>query len=60
MICKATDHYIDNIIVDEDILAVEKVEQHLLKYGLKCKLAEKLDKARVLGLRIFIDNGTLK
>ena len=52
--------YIDDIIVDEDIVTVEKVEQHLLKYGLKCKQAEKLDKARVLGLQDFVDDGTLK
>ena len=36
------------------------MEQHLLKCGLKCKPAEKLDKARVLGLQNFVDNGTLK
>ena len=31
--------------------SVDRVEQHLLKYGLICKPAEKLDKARVLGLQ---------
>jgi len=50
-IYKSTDSYIDDIIVDETVVSVEVVRNHLLKFGLVTKKPEKLSNARVLGLR---------
>ena len=47
-IAKATDHYIDDIIV----IGVEKVVAHLANFGLITKVPEKIDDARVLGLKV--------
>lgn len=52
---KGTDHYIDDIWVDRDAVAVEKVKAHLEKYGLVTKDPEPLVDARVLGLRVSGD-----
>lgn len=49
---QGTDHYIDDIIVNEDIVSVVKVKEHLVKYGLLSKEPERLSSARVLGLRV--------
>ena len=61
---KAVDVYIDDIFVDESIVPVEKVKDHLLKYGLVSKDPEKFQQetsVRVLGLEVFRDNyGTLR
>lgn len=54
-----TDSYIDDIIVNEDIVRVEKVEKLLRKYGLESKPAETISGARVLGLRVYERNGRL-
>ena len=48
----ATDHYYDDIIVDLNVTSVERVQEHLLKYGLVCKPSEQLSTARVLGLQL--------
>ena len=55
LIQAATDHYIDDIIVNEDITSMENVANHLKKFGLVTKLAENLHEARVLGLQICRD-----
>jgi len=34
---RATDHYIDNIVVQESIAGAKKVHQHLAKYRLETK-----------------------
>lgn len=52
---KGTDHYIDDIIVNEDVVAVDKVRSHLQLYGLSTKEPEPLCNARVLGLRVSQD-----
>ena len=51
-IMKATDHYIDDIIVNTEIVSIEQVRNHLKKYGLITKEPEPLDHARVLGLQL--------
>jgi transposase InsO family protein/ribonuclease HI len=48
----ATDHYIDDVIVMEDIVSAEEVVAHLKVYGLEAKLPESLDGGRVLGLQL--------
>ena len=40
---KGTDSYIDDIIVNEDVVSAEKVISHLACYGLETKVPEKLD-----------------
>ena len=52
----ATDHYVDDIIVDTDLVSVNRVVEHLRKYGLVAKPPETLDGARVLGL-LLCDDG---
>ena len=49
---RGTDHYIDDIWVDKDVVDVEVVRAHLSRYGLVAKDPEPLDDARVLGLRV--------
>ena len=49
---KGTDHYIDDIWVNESVVGVDKVRQLLLKYGLVTKEPEPLSDTRVLGLRV--------
>ena len=50
-IFKATDHYYDDIIIDLNVVSVEKVKEHLLRFGLATKPAENLRSAKVLGFR---------
>ena len=48
---RATSSYLDAIFVNEDVVSGPCVEDHLLRYGLECKPAERVtDGARVLGL----------
>jgi hypothetical protein len=54
-----TDSYIDDIIVNEDVVSSERVASHLLKYGLESKPAEPLIGGRVLGLRINLEDGQI-
>ena len=59
-IAKATDHYIDDIIVNTEAVGVEKVVAHLANFGLITKAPEKIDDAKVLGLKVFrAKNGKL-
>lgn len=55
-VAEGTDHYIDDIIVDEDKVSVESVRNHLLSYGLVTKEPERICDARVLGLRVRKDH----
>lgn len=52
VIAKGTDHYIDDILVNEEEVSVEHVKRHLEKYGLITKEPEPIVNARVLGLRV--------
>ena len=40
---RATDHYIDDIVVQESIVSAEEVRKHLARYGLESKEPERLD-----------------
>ena len=42
-VAKGTDHYIDNILVNKDIVSVQLVIDHLSKFGLKTKLPARLE-----------------
>ena len=55
----ATDHYYDDIIVDLNLVSVEKVKKHFLDYGLVSKPSEELHTARVLDLQLFQKNDEL-
>ena len=52
----ATDSFIDDILVNEAVVPVEKVVAHLKRYGLEAKT---LENARVLGLRVCRKEGKL-
>ena len=51
-ITAVTDHYKDNIIVDVDQVSVQRVIEHLYKFGLITKPPEMLSEASVLGLKL--------
>ena len=52
-IFKATDHYYNNIINNLNIGSVEKVKQHLLRFGLATKPPENLCYSKVFGLPTY-------
>jgi ribonuclease HI len=56
---RGTDSYIDDIIVNEDIVSCEKVKCHLSDFGLESKPEESLVGGRVLGLRVYEGDQTL-
>lgn len=47
-----TDHYIEDIWIDEDIAMVEKVRAYIINYGMIAKEPEPLSDVHVLGLRV--------
>lgn len=54
---KATDSYIDDIIINESMLSPDRVVSLLNRYGLETKAVENLVGARVLGLQVYDTNG---
>ena len=53
--------YVDDLLVDEDIVSAEQVVQHFAQYGLDCKPPERAaDGARLLGLRVGTCGGELR
>ena len=48
-----TDLFIDDMIVNNNIVSSLKVRDHLKKYGLDSNSPEKLVGGRVLGLRVY-------
>ena len=51
---KGTSAYINDILVNEDVVRAGQVQEHLEKFGLSSKPCERLaDGARVLGLRVW-------
>jgi hypothetical protein len=56
---RATDSYVDDIVVNEQIVSSDVVIKLLGKYGLSAKPAEPLDGGRVLGLRLRRMDGKL-
>ena len=55
-IVAATDHYVNDIIVDMMKVTIQEIIEQLNKYGLSTKALEALGQASVLGLNL-IDNG---
>jgi ribonuclease HI len=52
-VCEGTDSYIDDIIVNEDVVKVEEVMAQLSKYGLEFKTPESvIEGTRILGLHV--------
>ena len=56
---QGTNHYIDDVIVNEDIVSAEEVIDHLRKYGLESKLPQPLESSKVLGLQLRESDGCL-
>ncbi|KRZ11563.1 hypothetical protein T4B_14 [Trichinella pseudospiralis] len=57
---KGTSAYIDNILVNKSVVAVDRVKRHLAHYGLTCKTHERAaDGARLLGLKVSGERGKL-
>ena len=57
----AASAYIDNIYVNEDVVPVTPVREHLAQFRLECKDLEWLeDSARVLGLAVGMECGELQ
>ena len=54
-----TDSYIDDVIVNEDIVSADRVISVLSEFCLAAKPSESLDGARVLGLRVHGEGGKL-
>ena len=45
--------YVDDLLVDEDVVSADRVVEHFARYGLECKpLQRAADGARLLGLRV--------
>ena len=58
---RATSSYLDDIFVNEDVVSVQYIENHVLRYGLECKPAEHVtDGARVLGLDVWGEQRELR
>jgi len=53
---RATDHYIDDIVVQESVVGAEEVGKYLAKYGLETKEPESLDGGRLLGIALKSDS----
>ena len=51
-----TDHYIDDIVVQESTVGVGEIRAHLTKYGLETKEPEDLDGGRLLGIALNKDS----
>lgn len=62
VISQGTDSYIDDIVVDEDVVDAQKVRNVLLHHGLVTKDIERVttDGMRVLGLRLYWKNDELR
>ena len=61
-ISNGTDDYLDDILVNEDVVWANEVAAHLANYGLRCKEAEKVaDGTKFLGLWVeSSSNGSLR
>ena len=55
-IFRGTDHYIDDIVVQESVVSVDEVREHLTAYGLEAKEREGLDAGRLLGVALGKDS----
>lgn len=59
-VARGTDSYIDDVIINEEIVSVERVASLLNRFGLETKPVEKLEGARVLGLRVYQADGEIR
>lgn len=58
---RAASPFVDDIYVDNSVVSTHRVRDHLLKYGLRCKPAERVETgARVLGLWVWGNNDILR
>ena len=57
---QGTDHYIDDVIVNEDVISTDEVMAHLKRYGLESKPAQPLVSSKVLGLQLQGSEENLK
>ena len=57
---KGTESYIDDILIDEDVIDAECVEELLLQHGLEAKPVERVSSEgiRLLGLRVILDSAS--
>ena len=57
---RATSAYVDDILINGNLVPASHVQQHFLDYGLVSKDSVRLrDGARVLGLQVWKKDGTL-
>ena len=50
--------YVDDLLVDEDVVSADRVVQHFARFGLQCKPPQRAaDGARMLGLRVRRESG---
>ena len=57
----ATSAYVDDILINENLVPASRVQQHFLDYGLVSKDPVRLrDGARVLDLQVWEKDGTLR
>ena len=54
---RGTDHYIDDIIVQEKVVSASEVRKHLATYGLETKDPESLNGGKVLGVSLTAGEG---
>ena len=55
-VCHGTDHYINEIVMQESVVVVGEVCAHLTKYGLEMKEPEGLDGGWLLGIALHKDS----
>ena len=56
---RGTSAYIDDILVNEDIISASRVQEHLMTFGFTSKPHERVaDGAHVLGLRVLGEQGS--
>ena len=61
MIKSATSAYVDNILINENLVSASCVQQHFLDYGLVSNDPVQLrEGTRVLGLQVWEKDGTLR
>ncbi|KAK4326819.1 hypothetical protein Pmani_002676 [Petrolisthes manimaculis] len=57
---RGTSAYIDDVLVNEDVVTASRVVEHFERYGLVAKAPEcVVDGARILGLRVWREHGKL-
>lgn len=52
-----TSSYIDDILVNENVVSADDVVEHLRRHGLEAKSPVRLDGSRVLGLQLRVEDG---